>query len=36
VIQRLAAMYVEEDLLLEAENLHCPQTAENKKVEDVM
>jgi hypothetical protein len=36
LIQRLAAMYVEEDLLPEAENLHCSQTAEKKKVEEVV
>jgi hypothetical protein len=35
-IQRLAAMYVEEDLLSETENLPRPQTAENKKVEEVV
>jgi hypothetical protein len=35
-IQRIAAMYVEEDLLSETENLHCSQTSENKKVEEVV
>lgn len=36
VILRLAAMYVEEDRLVGAENLHSSQPAENKAVEEVM
>jgi hypothetical protein len=35
-IQRLAAMYIEEDLLPEAENLHLAQTSENNNVVEVM
>jgi hypothetical protein len=36
VIQQLAAVYVEEDLLVGTENLHRSQPAENKVVEEVM
>jgi hypothetical protein len=36
LIQQLAAVYVEDDLLAETENLHGSQTAENKKVEEVV
>jgi hypothetical protein len=35
-IQRLAAVYVEEDISAETENLHWSQTTENKVVEEVM
>lgn len=36
LIQQLAAVYVEEDLLAETENLHGSQTIENKKIEEVV
>jgi hypothetical protein len=36
LIQQLAAVYVEEDLLAETENLHGSQTTENKYVVEVM
>jgi hypothetical protein len=36
LIERLGTMYVEEDLRVGTENLHCQQPAENKVVEEVM
>jgi hypothetical protein len=36
LIQQLAAVYVEEDLLAGTENLHSSQTTETKKLEEVM
>ena len=36
LIQQLASMYVEEDLLMGAENLHGLQTTETKKIEEVL
>jgi hypothetical protein len=36
LIQQLAAVYVEEDLLAGAENLHGSQTTETKKIEEVV
>jgi len=35
-IKQLAAMYVEEDMPADTENLHCSQAAEKKEVEEVM
>jgi hypothetical protein len=35
MIQRLAAVYVGEDLLEQTENLHCSQQTENKEVEEI-
>jgi hypothetical protein len=35
-LQTLSGMYVGEDLLAEAENLHCSQATEKKEVEEVM
>ena len=35
-IKQLAAMYVEEDMPADIENLHCSQAAEKKEVEEVM
>jgi hypothetical protein len=36
LIEQLASVYVEEDLLAETDNLHDSQTTENKTVEEVM
>ena len=36
LIERLGTMYVEEDLRVGTENLHCRQPAENKVLEEVM
>lgn len=36
LIGQLAAVYMEEELLAEAENLPDQQTTENKKVEEVL
>jgi len=35
-IERLAAVYVGEDMLRDTENLHCSQVAENKLIEEAM